>query len=276
MRTIEFPELENIRVELDEEFVTRQLAAISGALESVGPPTKRHRLAGWRRWMASVAVGASALVPAAAAASDSAVPGDALYSVKRVLEPLVQLVNGEVVAEHRIEELEVLEVLELDRADQDVFDSLLQEATDAVARIDSPTLSDRLDAIVDRRRDAVRDTQVEPLQDDPQTPPEQRLDDQRGDRPRDAGESEPGRDAAPPGDDTQSDTVQEETPSSRSDADPTEADEEQESDRDQDTAPPTPVTTTAPNVDGEVDGGEPPTEDVPTTEPEADPPSDRP
>ncbi len=162
MRTIELPELEAIRTELDPDVATRQLIEISAALAAAGPVTKRHRLAGWRRWLATVAVSVSALVPAAAVASESAVPGDALYSIKRALEPLVELINSDVVAEHRVEELEVLEVT---GADQELFDSLVLEATDAVARTDAQPLSDRLDAVVARRTDRATD-QIEDREED--------------------------------------------------------------------------------------------------------------
>ena len=176
MRTIEFPELEAIRTELDPDIATRQLIEVSAALAAAGPVTRRHRLAGWRRWLATVAVSVSALVPAAAVASESAVPGDALYSIKRALEPLVELVNSDVVAEHRIEELEVLEVT---GADQELFDSLVQEATDAVARTDAPPLSDRLDAVVARRTDRATD-QIEDREEDQG---QDREEDQPTDRP---------------------------------------------------------------------------------------------
>jgi len=273
VRTIEFPELESIRVELDEEFVARQFVEISAALEIAGPAIKRHRLAGWRRWMASVAVGVSALVPAAAAASESAVPGDVLYSVKRVLEPLVQLVNGDVVAEHRIEELEVLE---LDRADQDVFDSLLQEATDAVARIDSPPLSDRLDAVVDRRNDTVRDTAADSERDEIQEPSDRPPADRQQDPPEDALEEDAPQDQTdtevtdPPDGD-----VEDAPATTRSDVEGAKSDELDEPARDTEPAETGSTTTTA-ESDDNANAEEPPTGDTPTTEPETDTQSDRP
>jgi hypothetical protein len=147
MSPVAFPELEAIRTEMSEETVEAHFGAMADALGSAPAVPRPSRWRDWRRWLAGLVIGAGVLVPSAAIASDSAVPGDALYSVKKLLEPLVSILDGDVVAEHRIEEAEVL----AERGgDQQTIFELLDEAADALGDRDSPVLRMRLDALTDR------------------------------------------------------------------------------------------------------------------------------
>lgn len=142
-----FPELEQLKTSIDPATAERHRSEITAALAAV-PARRPSPLAAWRRWVASVAVAGTALVPAAALASDNAVPGDALYPIKVRLEPLVRLLDGDVVAEHRVEEVETLDARDGDAA---LIDRLIDEARAALIGVDAPRLTDRLDAVVARR-----------------------------------------------------------------------------------------------------------------------------
>lgn len=80
----------------------RHLAVLEREL-APSPPT------GWRRRVTALGAAAALTVPTGVAvAAESAVPGDLLYPVKRVTETLRRLVDADVAAEHRVEELEQL------------------------------------------------------------------------------------------------------------------------------------------------------------------------
>lgn len=86
----------------------RHLAAMDDALGGSG---RGGGAQGGSRWARRVGVAllASGLVfPVAAVASDDALPGEALYPVKRVTERVVAVFDPDVVAEHRVEEAEAL------------------------------------------------------------------------------------------------------------------------------------------------------------------------
>jgi hypothetical protein len=159
MSPVAFPELEAIRTEMSEETVVAHFGAIADAIGSAVAVPGPSRWLSWRRWLAGLLIGAGVLVPTAAIASDSAVPGDALYSVKKLLEPLVSILDDDVVAEHRIEEAEVL----AERGgDRQIILELIDEATDALAGHDSPGLRMRLDALTDRMSDRPTSRDVSP------------------------------------------------------------------------------------------------------------------
>lgn len=85
----------------------RHLAAIEEAIrEGATAPVPRR---GSRRVATLVLVAALGVLPAGVAfAAESALPGEALYPVKRVTEAVRSLIDDDVVAEHRVEELEAL------------------------------------------------------------------------------------------------------------------------------------------------------------------------
>lgn len=145
MTTDTFPELQALRVEVAPMTRDQHLAEIGQAVQALGPVRPRRRWAvAWQRWVVATAAAAVLILPAAAIAADDALPGDLLYPVKRLVEPVVQLVDRDVVAEHRVEELERLVDTRPDAARD-----LLPEARNAVNEVHDAELTDRLDAVVD-------------------------------------------------------------------------------------------------------------------------------
>ena len=121
----------------------RWLEAIRTELQRTpaGPSVAR------RRWTLGVVVALILAGPAAAIAADDALPGDLLYPIKRIAEPIVELFDDDVTVEHRIEEVEGL----VDRETDDVvIQQRIDIARDALAETDSPRLERELDRIVDR------------------------------------------------------------------------------------------------------------------------------
>lgn len=62
----------------------------------------------WRLRLAAAATAAVVAVPVAAAASSDALPGEALYPLKRAVEPAWSLLDARVEARHRVAELAAL------------------------------------------------------------------------------------------------------------------------------------------------------------------------
>ena len=106
----EFPELRSLRTEMDDVTAERQRERIRAAIDQA--PRRR-------RWLAGLAVAIVVGLPTAAIAADGAVPGDLLYPVKRAVEPVISLVDPDVVVEHRIEEAEELARRGADRSEVD-------------------------------------------------------------------------------------------------------------------------------------------------------------
>ncbi|HEY5652494.1 MAG TPA: hypothetical protein VIW46_13690 [Acidimicrobiia bacterium] len=74
------------------------------AIDSVRPRRRRQILAS--------IVAATVIAPAGlAAASDSAIPGDPLYGVKQLSERVLVLFDADVIARHRVEEIEALDAV---------------------------------------------------------------------------------------------------------------------------------------------------------------------
>jgi hypothetical protein len=135
-----FPELASIHLTVSPAARDRHLRAIAERLSRSGPRRSRRLLA--------VALAATLVIPVAAAAAEDAMPGEALYLVKRALEPVRELFEDDVAAVNRVEELETL----LDRrALPQVIDRQLLEAQEAVAPTDRDDLRRRLVEATDRR-----------------------------------------------------------------------------------------------------------------------------
>jgi hypothetical protein len=134
-----FRGIEGIRLETSEDTRQRHLSAISAEIDkhAHGPFSSRRLLA--------VVVGLLVAFPVAALASDGAVPGDFLYPVKRIVEPVIGIFDRDVAATHRVQELEQLV------ADQAPYD-VLQDSLDRATAVVDPTsdLWDRLDEVSDR------------------------------------------------------------------------------------------------------------------------------
>ena len=141
-----FHELDQIRLVATPEVRERHLAAVSRALS-----TRPQRSLGRPRLMA-VVLAIVLLLPVVALAAEDAVPGDFLYPLKRVVEPVVQMFDSSAPAERRVREVEVL--LERDSPDE-VIVRHLDVARDVVTD-DQPDLSQRIDRVVhelETRRD---------------------------------------------------------------------------------------------------------------------------
>lgn len=136
-----FPELVTLRVSIDPDTRERHLATINVAL-------REHRAPRFRRLrLMAVAAGLVLLIPVLALAAENSVPGDFLYRVKRLFEPVVEVVDEDVDedvrASHRIDELEEL----VDRrAPAEVIDRQLLDAREA-ASDRHHKLGDRLDRL---------------------------------------------------------------------------------------------------------------------------------
>ena len=164
----EFPELEVAKIEVDETTRSRHMTAISAAVREATAPRRRFRLLAFAlAWVL--------LVPVMALASDRAVPGDFLYPLKQVFEPVVGVFDTDVAAEHRVEEVEIL--YERD-APTDVITRHIDVARDTVATVDSGDelahFTDRLERV--RRdlesREHDRKTDEEPVDDHTDRPAE--------------------------------------------------------------------------------------------------------
>ena len=114
-------------IQMSESSQARHLEAISAALSSVDATSDADvvalsvtRASRRRRIVASV-VAAAVIAPAGlAAASEGSVPGDALYPVKQISERVLVIFDSDVIAQHRIEEIEVLEAA--GRFDAELYD----------------------------------------------------------------------------------------------------------------------------------------------------------
>lgn len=134
----EFPELESLRIRMDEQTAEHQRARIRSELAET--PQRR-------RWWAGLAVAAILVLPATAVAAEGSVPGDVLYPVKRAFEPIVALVVRDLVVDHRIDEAE-----ELDRrgASQELVEQAIRDARSAIslrgADVEDTARLDRIEA----------------------------------------------------------------------------------------------------------------------------------
>ena len=124
------------RTEIAEGVRERHLAQMGEALRAAPTTAAPTRLGFRRRFATALATLTIVVVPVGAAvAAESSVPGEGLYPVKRVTESVRGWVDHDLIATHRVEELEVL----LDRdADDDIIAETADRATIAVAELDDP------------------------------------------------------------------------------------------------------------------------------------------
>lgn len=150
---------------LTPEVKAAHLAAISEALQGA-PVVPLDSVSRRRRVIAAITAAALIGPTGLAAASDDALPGEALYGVKQMSEQVTSLFDPEVIARHRIEEAEALAML--GRRSDDA----ITRATDAVADLpEDHALRQRLAALADDRDDDDSDGTdpapvVQPEQDD--------------------------------------------------------------------------------------------------------------
>lgn len=100
-------------IEMSDAAQARHLNAISAALatdSSNGPVVSLSTATSRRRRIVASVVAAAVIAPTGlAAASEGSVPGEALYPVKQLSERVIVLFDSDVIARHRIEEIEALE-----------------------------------------------------------------------------------------------------------------------------------------------------------------------
>ena len=158
-----FEELSNANPYLSDETQASHLAAIDAALEARNVvPIKESRFSPMR-WVAAAVILVGIGAPSAVVASAGSLPGDLLYPIKQISEPILIRFDAEVVARHRIDEVVKLRARDLPAAD------VLREAEDAVGRLplDSP-LRDELARLGDRDREV---TDAPPASRPPTTAP---------------------------------------------------------------------------------------------------------
>ena len=149
-----FPELDVLEISVDRVTRDRHLAAISRSLHD---PWRQHG----RRRLLAIALAVVLLVPVMALAAERALPGDFLYPFKRnVVEPVVSVVDRDVAAVHRVEEVEDMLAEE---ASIDVLRDRVAVARDAAS--DSPELNQRIDHVVEDldRRESDEQKQDSPI-----------------------------------------------------------------------------------------------------------------
>lgn len=136
-----------LRVDIDGSAAERHLTELAAELRNPRPPTRSGRMNRVR--IAAVAAAAVLLVlPAVAVASEGAVPGDLLYPVKLATERVRLIVDPNIEAEHRIEEVETV----VDRAApyEEVSDRLADADAAVRDRAVPADLADRLETVRQR------------------------------------------------------------------------------------------------------------------------------
>ncbi len=142
-----FPELRELEITVSDETRDRQWVAIQQAIAAVPevhPFPLRRRVALWAAAVFTVGL------PAGAVAAEDSIPGDLLYPVKLAVEPVRALFDSDVIAVHRVEELE--EIVELDASPAEV-DRALERADDATESVTSPELTQRVERVRQMLRD---------------------------------------------------------------------------------------------------------------------------
>lgn len=120
-------------VEIPEPVRRAHLATITRAVAQAPRFASAPEGIPLRKRLAAVTAAVVLSFPVAAMASTGAVPGDALYPVKRAIEPVLGLVDPRVSARHRVEELAAL-IAEGDSGAR--VESALEAAREAVASLD--------------------------------------------------------------------------------------------------------------------------------------------
>ena len=139
-----FSKLRRLRIEISERDRQVHRSAISDEIKTAPRRPARRRV--WSKRVAGTVVALAVSLPVAAIASVDSVPGDPLYPIKKAVEPLWTVVDPQVGARHRIEELEVL----VDSsAEIDVVHRQIDHARDALRDLEAPDLDRRLQEIID-------------------------------------------------------------------------------------------------------------------------------
>lgn len=192
---------EAFTITMTADAVAMHEATIAEAIRTPHPANVQHRGVGWRLRVPAFLAAVAVIVPiGTAVAAESALPGDFLYPVKRITEPIISVFDPDVVATRRIDELSRI----VDSPDDvDRVPRAVADAEDAV--IDLPRghhLRDDLLAITDRITNPPLGTRSDVPFDRP--PSDKTPSDTEGDRPLDpVGDvgSKPRESDTPPSDD---------------------------------------------------------------------------
>jgi hypothetical protein len=139
------------RLEIDTDTRDRHLAVVTAAIRSA-PPTRVAPGFALRRRVAAVAAALLAVVAPVgiAVAAEDSVPGDFLYPVKQVTERVRGFADRDLVATHRVEEVERLL---FERAPRAEIARAFERAEIAAAQLADPnTLDTRLERVRERIR----------------------------------------------------------------------------------------------------------------------------
>lgn len=124
-----------LRISTSEETASAHLASIDAALATRSEVMPRRR-----RLMAALASLVVLGLPATAVAAEDSVPGDALYPMKRAVESVWVVFDGEIPARHRLDELERLMAR---GADQEAVEEAVERARLELNDVDDPGLRNR-------------------------------------------------------------------------------------------------------------------------------------
>lgn len=139
-----FSKLGRLKIEISARDRQIHRSAISDEIKAAPRRPIRRRV--WSKRVAGAVVALAVSLPVAAIASVDSVPGDLLYPIKQAFEPLWTIVDPQVGARHRVEELEVLVDTS---AEIDVVRTQIDHARDALRGLDAPDLDRRLQDVID-------------------------------------------------------------------------------------------------------------------------------
>lgn len=134
-----FPQLDQVSLVVDEAVKERHLSVITAEVRAVRKPRFR------RFRMLAVATALLLFLPVIALAAEDAVPGDALYPVKRLFEPIAGMFDRDIEVDHRVEEVEILHGRAVD---VDLIWEQIDRARDVIIDPDSDH-AERLRRVVD-------------------------------------------------------------------------------------------------------------------------------
>jgi len=133
------------------------VAAAEASIFASGSLRARFRLFDWRPRLTAAAVAFIVAIPSAAVATERTQPDTWLYPVKLAVEPIWRLMDDEIVAQHRIEELRVA------LGQNQPVETLLARADTAVAQLDPDSIWRReLAAIEQSLKDQAGGAEAEP------------------------------------------------------------------------------------------------------------------
>lgn len=155
-------------IEMSEATRDAHIAAMADAIASAHRTPSSVPVSAWRLRVAGVTAAFMVVLPVGTAlAAESALPGDLLYPIKRLVEPVRSVLDSNVAARHRVEELThmVDTATHQDRVAEAVVsarDAVSDLPLDHILRVDLAAATDRVtdEVLVDiqHERDTTTDT----------------------------------------------------------------------------------------------------------------------